>query len=121
MGWSGLLSSIEISGDGFVIANFTNGQSRKVYQIPIASFPNMNGLTPQGNNVFSQSDVSGEFSLQEVGSAGVGSVVVEALESSNADLANQLTDLIVAQRIYSANTKSIETASQLLEELVNLQ
>ena len=118
---SGLLSSIEISGDGFVIANFTNGQSRKVYQIPIASFPNMNGLTPQGNNVFSQSDVSGEFSLQEVGSAGVGSVVVEALESSNADLANQLTDLIVAQRIYSANTKSIETASQLLEELVNLQ
>ena len=114
---SGLLSSLEIDQSGFVIANFSNGQSRKVFKIPLASFPNVNGLTPKAGNVFSSSDGSGEFSLNQAGASGVGVISVAALEGANVELADELTKMIIAQRAFQANTKIITTADQLLEEL----
>ncbi len=114
---SGLLSSLEIDEEGFVIANFSNGQSRNVFKIPLASFPNANGLTPKAGNVFSSSDASGEFSLNQSGASGVGVVSVSALEGANVELADELTKMIVAQRAFQANTKIITTADELLEEL----
>ena len=114
---SGLLSSIEINEEGFVIANFTNGESRRVFKVALASFPNVNGLSPRAGNAFAQSDASGEFSLNEVGDSGVGVISVEALEGANVELADELTKLIVAQRAFQANTKIITTADELLEEL----
>ncbi len=114
---SGLLSSLEIDNEGFIIANFSNGQSRKVFKIPLASFPNANGLTPKAGNVFSASDGSGEFSLAQAGGSGVGVISVAALESANVELADELTKMIVAQRAFQANTKIITTADELLEEL----
>jgi len=114
---SGLLSSLEIDEEGFIIANFSNGQSRKVFKIPLASFPNPNGLAPQAGNVFDESDASGAFSLNEAGSSSVGILSVSALEQANTELADELTQLIVAQRAFQANTKIITTADELLDEL----
>ena len=114
---SGLLSSLEIDSEGFVIANFSNGQSRRVFKIPLAAFPNSNGLSPKAGNVYQQSDASGEFTLSQVGDSGVGVISIEALESANTELANELTKLIVAQRAFQANTKIITTADELLDEL----
>jgi flagellar hook protein FlgE len=117
---SGQLSSVQINKEGFVIANFTNGESRQVYRLPLASFPNANGLEASSGNVYSQSDASGEFSLNRVGDAAVGSVVSEALENSNVELADELTNIIIAQRAYQANTKVISTVDDLLDELNRL-
>ncbi len=114
---SGLLSSIEINDKGFVIANFTNGQSRNVFQIPLASFPNPNGLSPKAGNAFSSSDGSGTFSLALPGGSGVGVISTSALESANTDLATELTKMIVSQRAFQANTKIITTINQLLDDL----
>ncbi len=117
---AGLLSSVEIDDEGFIIANFSNGEARKIYKIPLASFPNPNGLFSQSGNVFSSSEGSGDFSLLEAGKSGVGALSVSALEQANTELAEELTQLIVAQRAYQSNTKIITTADQLLEELNRL-
>jgi len=114
---SGLLSSLEIDEEGFIIANFSNGQSRQVFKIPLASFPNPNGLAPEAGNIFKESDASGALTLSEAGSSGVGILSVSALEQANTELADELTQLIVAQRAFQANTKIITTADELLEEL----
>lgn len=114
---SGLLSSLEIDDQGHVIANFSNGQARKVFKIPLATFPNPNGLTPRSGNVFQQSDNSGEFTLAQAGDSGVGTLSTRALEGSNVELSDELTKLIVAQRAFQANTKIITTADELLDEL----
>ncbi len=114
---SGLLSSIEITEEGFVVANFTNGQSRNVFKIPLASFPNVNGLTPKAGNVYAASDKSGDFSLNVPGDSGVGVISASALEGANVELADELTKIIVAQRAFQANTKIITTADELLDEL----
>ncbi len=114
---SGSLTSVEIDEDGFVVANFSNGQSRNVFTIPLASFPNANGLTARPGNTFSQSDASGEFTLSSTGDAGVGVFSVAALENANVELADELTRIIIAQRSYQAATKVITTVDELLEEL----
>lgn len=114
---SGLLSSLEVDEEGFIIANFSNGQSRDVFKIPIASFPNPNGLSPQAGNVFAASDASGTFSLNEAGDSGVGVLSVSALEGADVELAEELTKMIVTQRAFQANTQIITTVDELLEEL----
>jgi flagellar hook protein FlgE len=114
---SGELSSIEITQEGLVVANFTNGESRNVFKVPLASFPNANGLRSETGNIFNQTDSSGEFSLSEIGDAGVGNIVSSALENANVELADELTDLVIAQRAFQSNTRVITTVDELLEEL----
>ncbi|NDF11980.1 MAG: flagellar hook-basal body complex protein [Proteobacteria bacterium] len=117
---SGELSSLEVTKEGDVIAKFTNGESRKVFRIPLASFPNPNGLLQSSGNVYIPSNDSGEFSLNEIGAAQVGDIVPEALEGSTVDLATELTGMIVAQRSYQAGTKAITTVDNMLEELARI-
>ncbi|MCB2081144.1 MAG: flagellar hook-basal body complex protein [Rickettsiales bacterium] len=114
---AGSLNNLEINAEGLVIANFDNGQSRAVFKIPLASFPNANGLFSQPGNAYSQSDGSGEFTLKEAGDPGVGVFSVAALESANVELADELTEIIIAQRSYQAATKVITLVDELLQEL----
>lgn len=113
----GQLVSVSITEDGTVIASYSNGETQSLYKLPIADFANPDGLEAITGNVFSQTRDSGEVNLRESGTNGTGSVVAAALEQSNVDLAEQLTDMIVAQRSYQANTKVIKTADELLEQL----
>lgn len=117
---SGLLTSVSIDKDGIIFFNYSNGQSRKVYQIPLADFPNINGLSARSGNAYAQTDDSGEFTLKAAGQSGVGVVTPESLENSSTELADELTRMIVAQRSYQANTKTITTVDSLLETLTNI-
>ena len=113
----GQLVSVSITEEGVVVASYSNGETQALYKLPIADFANPDGLRAVTGNVFSQTRESGEVNLRESGTNGTGSVVSAALEQSNVDLAEQLTDMIVAQRSYQANTKVIKTADELLEQL----
>lgn len=113
----GLLDTVSIDDDGFVVANFNNGQSKKLYKIPLATFSNYEGMQSRNGNVFIQTLASGDVNLAESGSGGAGSITPESLETSNSELSEELTDMIVAQRAYQASAKVITTADELLDEL----
>lgn len=116
----GQLVSVSINELGQVIASYSNGETQALYQLPIADFANPDGLRAISGNVYAQTRESGEVNLREAGTNGTGTVVSGALEQSNVDLAEQLTDMIVAQRAYQANTRVIRTTDELLEQLNQL-
>jgi flagellar hook-basal body protein len=116
----GELVSVSIDEDGFVVASFNNGETQNLYKIPLADFSNPNGLKAISGNVYAETAESGELNLRQAGQNGVGDIVSNALEASNVDLAEQLTDMIIAQRAYQANTRVISTSDELLEQLTQL-
>lgn len=116
----GELLGVTIDEQGFVTASYSNGETQRLYKLPVADFTNPNGLTAISGNVYAQSQDSGEVNLREAGTSGTGDIVSAALESSNVELAEELTDMIVAQRAYQANSKVISTTDELLEELTRL-
>jgi flagellar hook protein FlgE len=117
----GGLASIDISEDGFVVANFDNGSSRTLAQVAVATFPNPDGLQPVSGNAFRASLNSGAFNLKIPGEAGAGQISASSLEASTVDLSSEFTGLITTQRAYSASSKIITTADQMLEELLNIK
>lgn len=116
----GQLTGISIDANGFISASYNNGETARLYKIPLASFTDPNNLDSVSGNAFAQSNGSGNVNLKEAGSSGVGTLSAGALELSNVELAGQLTDMIVAQRAYQANTKIIQTADSLLNALDQL-
>ena len=111
---------VQIDDQGIVNALFDNGETMPIYQLPIATFPNPNGLDAQSGSVFTQSERSGDFILRRPGEANAGTVVSGALEASTTDLAEEFTNMIVTQRAYSAATRSITTANDMLAELIQI-
>jgi len=116
----GQLTGISIDDDGFITASYNNGQTSRLYKIPLASFTAANNLQSNSGNSFTQTNNSGVVNLKQAGQSGVGTLSAGSLENSNVELAGQLTDMIVAQRAYQANTKVIQTADTLLEDLGNI-
>ncbi len=114
----GSLTGVSINEIGVVSALFDNGSTRNLYQIPVSTFANANGLQEQSGNVFIQTDYSGEGIAHVASTGGAGSIAASSIESSTVDLAAEFTDMIVTQRAYSANTKVITTADEMLEELI---
>lgn len=117
----GLRTGVSISKDGVVTARFSNGETTDIYKIPLATFANVNGLTAQNGNTYLQSTESGEYNLREAGTGSAGSIESSKVEASNVDLAEEFSKMIVTQRAYSAGTKVINTADQMLEELLRLR
>ena len=117
----GLRTGVSVDSDGYVTAQFSNGKSTKIYKLAIATFANVNGLDELTGNVFRESDASGNFNLREAGKGSAGEIASGALESSNVDLADEFSKMIVTQRAYSANTKVISTADQMTQELLQLR
>ncbi|MBL1146328.1 MAG: flagellar hook protein FlgE [Pseudomonadota bacterium] len=117
----GLRSGVSIDDEGIVSIQFSNGQSRQVYKLPLATFPNPNGLQEVTGTAFRESDISGGFNLREAGTGGAGDVEGGALEASNVDIAEEFSKMIVTQRAYSANTRVISTTDQMTEELLRLR
>jgi flagellar hook protein FlgE len=115
------LARTEIGEDGFVRGIFTNGETRILFQIPIADVRNPNGLLTKDGNAYALSNKSGAFSLSDAGVSGKGEVLSNTLEMSNVDLALELTDLIQAQRSYSSSAKIITTADEMLDETTRLK
>jgi flagellar hook protein FlgE len=117
----GYLEDYRIDSSGIITGVFSNGNNRELGQLALASFRNPNGLEKTGDTNFQQSINSGLADIGTVGVAGKGNVIAGTLEMSNVDLAEQFTDMIVTQRGFQANSKTIQTADQLLQELLTLK
>ena len=115
----GNVTGVSVSSDGFVMATFDNGQTRKVAQVAIATFPSPNGLGSASGNSYKTSNASGELSLKIPGESGAGVISGGSLEASTVDLSSEFTSLITTQRAYSASSKIITTSDQMLQELIN--
>jgi flagellar hook protein FlgE len=110
--------STETSGD--IYANYDNGQTRLLAQVPVATFGDADALQSQNGSSYTVTNGSGNPSLQDAGTNGAGSLVTSSLESSNVDIASQFSQLIVAQNAYSANAKVVTTADQLMQTTINM-
>ncbi len=113
----GKLTSVEIADSGIVTAVFDNGLRQPVYQIPIATFPNPNGLTQVNGSVYDENQLAGILNLQKPTVGNAGSIVSKALESSNTDISEEFNKLIVAQQAYSAAAQIITTVRTLNDTL----
>jgi len=113
----GNVIGVGIAEDGIVTALFDNGLARQVYRLPISTFQNPDGLTRRQGNSYTISDQSGDFTLQLAGTGGAGFVAPSTLEASTVDLANEFANLITNQRAFSASTRIITTADEMLQEL----
>lgn len=118
---TGELSGLEIDETGVLFARYTNGQTKVQGQLVLANFANMQGLTPVGKTAWVQSSASGEPVIGTPKSGTLGSLQSGALEDSNVELSDQLVNLIVAQRNYQANAKTIETESAITQTIINLR
>ena len=120
-GLLGSVSSARVSESGVVSAVFDDGTSRAVFQLPLASFQNPNGLARLPGNAFSESDQSGSVAINSPGALGAGTIASSTLEASTVDLAQEFTNMIRFQRAYSASSKIITTVDEMLQEVSNLK
>lgn len=118
---TGQLSGLEVDDTGVIFARYTNGQSKIQGQVVLASFANMQGLTPVGKTAWAQSFESGEPVVGTPRSGILGALQSGSLEDSNVELSDQLVNLIVAQRNYQANAKTIETESAISQTIINIR
>jgi flagellar hook protein FlgE len=116
----GNLTNVEINAGGIVTAVFSNGVTRPIAQVALATFPDPDGLTPVSGNAFQVSQDSGTYTLEQPATGGAGQLDPSTLEGSTVDLSSQLTALITSQSAYSASSKIITTANQMMQSLLNI-
>ncbi|PLW75519.1 flagellar hook protein FlgE [Cohaesibacter celericrescens] len=114
------VESISIDSDGTLYAVYENGNREARFKIPLANVASPDNLDPMGGEVFRTSSDSGDVVVGFAGENGLGTMRSMAIENSNVDLATELTNMVVAQRSFSANSKVFQTGSDLLTEVVNL-
>lgn len=117
----GTLAGVTVDESGLMTALFDNGETRPIFKIPLATFVNVNGLSARSGNVWNQTQASGDSTLREANNGSAGSIAQAALESSTVDIGEEFTNMIVVQRAYSAATRIISTADEMLEELVRIK
>ena len=115
------LRSVAVDQYGVINGTYDNGELRDLYQVPLAVFANPNGLLASTGNVYSQSNDSGDAIIREAGSTVAGNVRGFSLEASSVDVAQEFSDMIITQRGYSASTKVISTADEMLRELAQIR
>jgi flagellar hook protein FlgE len=119
---SGKLAKFNIGNDGVILGSYTNGQSKNLGQVILASFRNPQGMQPLGDNTWAATSVSGTEMDGAPGSSGqYGPLQSSALEDSNVDLTAELVNMITQQRVYQANAQTIKTQDSILQTLVNLR
>jgi len=118
---AGTFSGVSISEEGLVVALFDNGETLPIYQLPVATFPNPNGMIARTGNVYVGSDSSGPPVLRFAKSGSAGSIASGALENSTVDIGTEFTNMIIAQRAYTASSKVITTADEMLDDLVRIK
>ncbi len=117
----GNLSEVKIDESGFVTAIFDNGVTRQIAQIALATFPSPDSLAQTSGNAYRVSQGSGTYNLKAAGTGGAGVIGASQLEASTVDLSAEFTGLITTQRAYSASSKIITTADEMLAELISIK
>lgn len=117
---SGSYKGFSVDGNGIVEASFSNGQNEVVGQVAVASVANQQGLQATNNTAYVATLASGSAVIGTAGNAGRGTIEGGALESSNVDVSTEFSALIVAQRAFEANSKSVTTFDQATQEAINM-
>ncbi|MFW5807627.1 MAG: flagellar hook-basal body complex protein, partial [Spirochaetota bacterium] len=117
----GYMESFNIDSSGVITGVYSNGIKQPVGQVAMSVFTNPQGLTAVGENLFEVSNNSGMANTGAANSAGRGKINAGSLEMSNVDLSDQFTDMIVTQRGFQANSRTITTSDQMLQEVINLK
>ncbi|WP_374367914.1 flagellar hook protein FlgE [Dongia sp.] len=115
----GAFTSVEVSSDGLVTAYFDNGLTLPIYKIPVATFTNPNGLQALSDNVFLPSVASGDYILRDSGDGNAGLIRGSSVESSTVDIADEFSRMIIAQQAYSAASKVVTTADEMIDTLIS--
>lgn len=115
------LTGVEVDPNGFLVARYDSGTTRRLYQIPVVDVPNPNGLAALSNQTYVPSMASGAFMLWDAGAGPTGAMQGYAREESTVDVAQELTQLIRTQRAYSTNAKVIQTVDEMLQETTNIK
>ena len=118
---TGRLSGLDVSDAGVLFARYTNGQSQTLGQVALASFNNTSGLSPVGETSWVETFESGQPIIGKPDTGTLGSIKSSSVEESNVDLSAELVNLIIAQRNYQANAKTIETADSVTQTIINLR
>ncbi|WP_280562071.1 flagellar hook protein FlgE [Chromohalobacter sp. 48-RD10] len=118
---SGTFVGVDITENGEIMANYSNGNSGEVGTIGMADFRNPEGLSPQGDNLWTATDASGAALTGQAGTGQLGSLESGTVEASNVDLTQELVDMIIAQRNFQANNNAIQTQSDVMEAVTNLR
>lgn len=117
---AGSFSSVSIGTNGNVVINYTNGESQTIAQVPVVTFNAADALQSQDGQAYTATQASGDAIVNSAGNGGSGTLVTSAVEDSNVDISTEFSQLIVAQEAYSANTKTISTADQMVQSLLNI-
>lgn len=117
----GTLTGTTIDSTGVVRATFDNGETRAIYQIPIATFANADGLDSESGTTFTQTYESGNYQLRTAGDGKAGDIEAGSLESSTVELTDEFSRMIVAQQAYSAASKVMTTAQDMLDTLISMK
>jgi flagellar hook protein FlgE len=116
----GTYESVSVSQDGILSETFSNGVTTPIYQIPLATVPAVDAMTSMAGDVFEPNGNSGKMELGPANNNGFGSINGSEEEASTVDLATELTNMVVTQNSYQANSKAFSVGSDMLSELVNL-
>lgn len=117
----GSYSGLSIHENGDIAVNYDNGESRVIARVPLVSFSDPDKLQRLDGQAFMRTIESGEAQVTDAATNGVGKLVVGALEGSNVDIGTEFTKLIVAQRAYTANTRVVTTADEMLQDTINMK
>jgi flagellar hook protein FlgE len=116
----GTYEGVNIDSSGNVNINYSNGQSVTAYKIPLVQFNAPNELQSNSNDVYSQTATSGTPNIVSAGTNGAGTIEGSELEDSNVDITDEFTKMIQTQQIYSANSRAITTANDMLSDLLSI-
>ena len=118
---SGLLTSVAVDADGVLTGTFSNGQTQQLWALALANFTNTQGLSRQGSNLYAATLESGQGTTNRANTGSVGSISGNTLESSNVDMATEMVSMILTQRGFEANSKTITTVDSMLSEVIQLK
>ncbi len=117
----GSLVGVSVDKDGIISGKFSNGATRTLYRLPVATFTNANGLSSATGNVYTETQYSGAPTVNYANTGASASVTASALEGSTVDLASEFSNMITTQRAYSAASKIITTSDDMLDELIRIK
>jgi flagellar hook protein FlgE len=117
----GKINGLLVEESGIIKGSYSNGQKIAIAQVALASFVNNGGLVKKADNLYAEGGNSGDAQIGATGSGGRGTLLSQNLEMSNVDLAAEFTDMIISQRGFQANAKTINTADQMLQEIIGLK
>lgn len=115
------LGSLSFNDDGLLVAAYDNGEMREIAQVAVTKFENNEGLFKMGNNLYKETKKSGQGAIGKPGKDGRGNIQAKSLELSNVDIASEFINMMNAQRNFQANTKTITTTDQMLQEILNIK